>query len=161
MSDPTFTILLPICRPPAMLPYAIESVLAQERRDFELFVICDGAPAETVSCARSFAARDHRIRPFVHPKGERHGEAYRHDALQDARGAYICQIGDDDLWFPNHLTEMTALLQGVDFGNLSHVDIRADGRIMLLPGDLGEAAVRERMLCTGFNFFGRPWQDTA
>jgi hypothetical protein len=34
MTDPAFTILLPVHRPPAMLPLAINSVLAQRRRDF-------------------------------------------------------------------------------------------------------------------------------
>jgi glycosyltransferase involved in cell wall biosynthesis len=154
MTAPTFTILLPVHRPPVMLPYAIQSVLAQARQDFELFIICDGAPAETESCARDFAARDPRIKAFVHPKGQRHGEVYRHEALQQARGVYVCQIGDDDLWFPSHLDEMEALLRNVDFGNVSHVEVRADGRVLLLPGDLGEAAVRERMLQTPFNFFG-------
>lgn len=154
MSDPTFTILLPVHRSPAMLPYAIESVLAQERQDFELFVICDGTPQETVSCAQDFAARDNRIRLFVHSKGERHGEAYRDDALQNAHSTYVCQIGDDDLWFPTHLTEMAALLRTVDFGNLSHVEVRADGRVVSLSGDVGEAAVRQRMLQENFNFFG-------
>ena len=46
MTAPTFTILLPVNRPPALLKYAVRSVQAQERQDFELFIICDGAPPE-------------------------------------------------------------------------------------------------------------------
>lgn len=154
MSDPTFTILLPVHRPPAMLPFAIESVLAQERRDFELFVICDGAPPETVACAHEFAARDPRIRVFAHPKGEGNGDIYRDQALHHARGAYVCQIGDDDLWFPNHLSEIALLLRDVDFGNLLHFEVLADGRVVLLSGDASDPAIRRRMMQENFNFMG-------
>jgi glycosyltransferase involved in cell wall biosynthesis len=154
MTDPVFTVLLPVHRPPAMLPFAIESVLAQERQDFELFVICDGAPRATADVARGYAARDPRIRVFEHPKGERYGEAYRHQALQHARGAYVCQLGDDDLWLPNHLGEMGNLLEEVDFGNLPHVEVTPDGRLVLFPGDLADPATRLMMQSRPFNFFG-------
>lgn len=154
MTDPVFTVLLPIHRPPAMLPFAIESVLAQERQDFELFVICDGAPPEAAEVARRYAASDPRIQVFEHPKGERHGEAYRHQALRHARGAYVCQLGDDDLWLPNHLRDMASLLQEFDFGNLPHLEVRPDGKLVLLPGNLADPATRLKMLNEPFNFFG-------
>jgi hypothetical protein len=154
MSDPAFTILLPVHRPPAMLPFAINSVLAQERRDFELFVICDGTPPETVACAEEFAARDPRIRVFAHPKGAGNGDVYRDQALQQARGQYVCQIGDDDLWFPNHLNEIALLLREADFGNVSHFEVLADGRVVLLSGDASDLAIRQRMMQENFNFMG-------
>lgn len=154
MSDPQFTILLPVHRPPALLPHAIASILAQKRQDFELFIICDGAPLETVACAERFAQRDHRIRVFAHPKGARNGEAYRHLALQQARGGYVCQIGDDDLWLPNHLVEMARLLVDVDFGNLPQIEVGTDGALNLVPGDLADAATRQRMQDRPYNFFG-------
>lgn len=160
-ATPTFTILLPVVRPPALLPFAIRSVLAQDRPDFELFIVCDGAPAETVACAQGFAAQDQRIRVFSHPKGERHGEAYRDQALQHARGVYVCQIGDDDLWLPHHLTEMAKLLETVDFGHTSHFEIIgnatpvvAAGTDILLPGDLADPSIRQRLIDTEANFFG-------
>jgi glycosyltransferase involved in cell wall biosynthesis len=154
MSKPEFTVLLPVHRPPHFLPYAIESVLAQEHRDFELLVICDGAPEATASCAREAARRDARIRVHVHPKGERHGEAYRHQALQSAEGRYVCHISDDDLWFPNHLSEMARLLQEVDFGNVPQVRILVNGAAFVQLGDLALEATRARMRGSQFNFFG-------
>src|SRR5262245_9622431 len=99
--SPLFAILLPITRPPAVLPLAIESVLAQTIADFELLVICDGAPPETVACAEDYAGRDPRVKVFAHPKGARHGEAYRHSALATSDARYVAHICDDDLWMPN------------------------------------------------------------
>jgi hypothetical protein len=78
---PRFTILLAINRPPAFLPFAIESVLAQTVKEFELFVVCDGAP---VHCAREYSGRDPRIKVFDFPKGERLGEGHLHSALMAA-----------------------------------------------------------------------------
>jgi len=150
----TFTVLLAVHRSPALLPYAIESVLAQERADFELMVICDGAPQATVDCASAYAARDPRILVRAHPKGERNGEAWRHEALAQARGACVCHIADDDLWFPEHLGEMARLLAEFDFGNLPDVQVHADGRLHLLFGDLALAPLRAAMRTELYNFFG-------
>ncbi len=151
---PLFTILLPVVRPPALLPFAIESVLAQSVPELELLIVCDGAPAETLACARDYAGRDPRVQVHVFPKGERHGEAHRHAALAGARGRYVAHIGDDDLWFPDHLAELGALLAKADFGNLLHVYVHPGGRVEILPGDIGLPAMRERMLGEKFNLFG-------
>jgi glycosyltransferase involved in cell wall biosynthesis len=145
MTDPAFTVMLPVNRPPALLPYAIASVQAQERQDFELFVICDGAPPETAQTARRFAADDPRIRVFENPKGERNGEVHRHQALFEARGTYVSQLGDDDYWLPNHLSEMARLLEQFDFGNLSQVEIMPDGKVELLGGDVADPRTRHIM----------------
>lgn len=151
-----FTILLPVHRNADLIPYAIKSVLAQTIQDFELFIICDGAPSDTIVCAHLFAKEDSRINVFSFPKGERHGEAYRHIALQHAKGNYIAHIADDDLWFPNHLEEMSKLLQDVDFGNVTAclVDPNDENNNAGLCGDLHNSDIVQRMISTPFNFFG-------
>ena len=149
-----FTVLLPITRPPLLLPFAIESVLEQSVTDFELLVICDGAPPETVSCAKAYAARDARVKVFPFPKGARHGEAYRDRVLAEASGCNIAQICDDDLWFPNHLQELMILLSTADFGNLLHVYVRPNHSIEILLGDLSRLEMRRRMIEESYNFFG-------
>lgn len=151
---PTFTILAPVNRPPDLLPFAIRSVLGQTRQDFELFIICDGAPPATAAAARAFEAEDRRIRAFVHPKGERHGEAYRHLALEAARGRIVCQIGDDDLWFPNHLAEVDLLMVQADLGATVPLFLSAGGRPRLHFADLADDLVRRQLLEGRGNVFG-------
>src|SRR3954452_21314201 len=114
MSAPTFTVLLPVHRLPDLVPFGVQSVLTQPRRDFELFIICDGAPPDTAEAAKAFAGSDPRVHAVVQTKGERHGEIWRHLALQEARGRIVCQIADDDLWFPDHLSEAEALMAEAD-----------------------------------------------
>jgi succinoglycan biosynthesis protein ExoW len=141
-----FTVLLPITRPPAFLPYAVDTVLNQTHTNFELFIVGDGAPAETVAWAKAAADRDSRVRLFAFPKGARHGEAHRHLALREATGTYVAQIADDDLWFPDFLAELELHLRSVDFGNLLQCMIGADGSITSIWGDLAVPKVRERLM---------------
>lgn len=151
---PLFTILLPVHRPPALLPFAIETVLAQTMPSFQLFVVCDGAPGETVDCARAFAARDPRVHVFPFDKGERHGEAHRHAVLARASSRFVAQIGDDDLWFPDHLEELALLLDRVDFGNLLQAELSPQGDVVVHLGDLADPEIRRRMCQEAWNFFG-------
>jgi glycosyltransferase involved in cell wall biosynthesis len=146
-----FTILLPIHRPPVFLPLSVDTVLRQTVDDFELFIVCDGAPPETAACAKEFERQDPRIKAFVHPKGERHGELWRHAALEQARGKYVAHINDDDLWFPHHLEELAVLLAEADFGNLPLINVDHSGQPCWWPGDLHDEKVRARILTSRFN----------
>jgi len=154
MTSPLFTIILAVHRPPLLLPFAIESVLRQTVQDFELFIVCDGAPEETVKLAETYAAGDERIRVYPFPKGQRHGEAHRDTALKDARSTYVAHLADDDIWLPNHLSELERLLKTCDFGNLLQADLHPSGRIKLRTGSLGDPATRDRMLKEKWNLFG-------
>jgi len=158
MSDaataPRFTVLMPVNRPPALLRHAVGSVQQQRRQDFELFIVCDGPPRETVAAADDLARADPRIRVFDFPKGERHGEAWRHLALLQARGALVAHISDDDLWLPEHLGEVEALLAEADFGNLPQLHATPDGGYWLLFGSLADPGQRHALAEGQRNFFG-------
>jgi glycosyltransferase involved in cell wall biosynthesis len=154
MAANLFTVLLPVHRPPALLPFAAASVLAQSETRFRLCILCDGAPPQTVEFARVLAARDSRVEVFAFEKGERHGEAHRHTILTGADSDFVAQIGDDDLWLPDYLAEMARLLETADFGNLPQVSIRKDGMIHVASASLGDAQVRERMMTQRWNLFG-------
>lgn len=151
---PLFTIMLPIVRPPALLPLAVRSVQRQTVTDWQMFIILDGAPPETLAVATALAAEDPRIevRPFA--KGERNGEAHRHVVLGEATGTYVAQIADDDLWFPRHLAELRLLLAEVDFGNLPQCEITLDGRPVMLHGNLASPRMRKAIMTRQGNFFG-------
>jgi regulator of replication initiation timing len=129
-------------------------VLAQTVKEFELFVVCDGAPVETIDCAREQARRDPRIKVLVFSKGERIGEAHLHNALMAASGRYVAHIEDDDLWFPTHLEELEKLLRTADFGHVMHVWAKPDESIEMLLSDLTRPEFRQRMLEERFNRFG-------
>ena len=153
MSSARFTVLLCVHQQAALLPFAVETVLWQSHGDFELFVVCDGAP-EAAACARALAVRDPRIRVFDFEKGERNGERHRDAVLALASGDYVAHLGYDDLWFPDHLKELAALLAEVEFGNLTLMAMTPDGAPLNFRGDLADPDTRQRMLSQQWNFFG-------
>lgn len=151
---PLFTIVIPVIRTPELMAFAIESVQKQTITDFELFVVGDGAPDETIAVAQVFAKADSRVKVFPYPKGKRNGELNRHFALEEARGKYVCHLCDDDLWFPEHLHRMKMLLDEVDFGHTLHTFLEPDGGFDIYLFDLSNSEVQQRMLTSNWNFFG-------
>jgi glycosyltransferase involved in cell wall biosynthesis len=151
---PRFLILLPIVRPPKLLDFAVRSVMRQSVQDFELHIISDGAPFSTRRAIRRYSRRDPRIFAHLFAKGERNGEAYRDPIIRASGADYVCQIGDDDLWFPNHLAEIEGLLATCDFGHTIQTEAAPGFKLFPRPESLGDAETVRRMLEERFNFFG-------
>lgn len=151
---PLVTVLIPTYDHADTIRYAIASVQAQTVQDFELLVVGDGAPPRTDAIVEELRAADSRIRYFPNPKGEGNGEIHRANALKQARGALVCYLGDDDLWLPNHLEVMVSVLASADFAHTNQVNVRPDGSLTVLPGDLKAEGTRRRMLEQKWNFFG-------
>jgi glycosyltransferase involved in cell wall biosynthesis len=147
------TILIPTHNHVAPLGLAVESALAQSVQDFELFIVGDGVSDATRAVASRLAARDRRIRFFDFPKGPRKGEIHRHTALQQARGRIVAYLGDDDLWFPNHLEVLGALLETVDFGHTMQLGISAENALVVMSADLRNPDFRQRLLTQLYNCF--------
>lgn len=115
MSDLIATVVLPTTgdRGP-LLPYSVASILAQNVRELEVFIIGDGVNEATRRIIRELQATDERIKFFDHPKHERRGEVYRHQALKEARGEIVCYLCDRDLLLPHHVASLHHNLQTND-----------------------------------------------
>lgn len=151
----TFLILLPIHRPPNLLKYAIESILNQTEQDYQLHIISDGAPEETTRELLALSKRDKRITSHNFAKGKRNGEEYRDPIIRESRAKIICQIADDDIWFPHHLREIGYLLQDFDFGNTIQTEVGPNHSISLpFSSDISDRNIIERMLNERYNVFG-------
>ena len=107
---PTITILLPTFSRAHYLPLALESVLAQTFKDFELLILDDASTDDTETVAREYAAKDGRIRYIRHRKNLGITRNWRH-GLEAARGEFLCFLEDDDLFLPTFLEEMLVPLR--------------------------------------------------
>ena len=150
---PAATALIATHNHAETLRHSIASVQNQSLQDFELFVVGDGVGDDTRDILSEFLAADGRIRFFDLPKGPRKGEVHRHAALLEARGRIVAYLGDDDLWFTNHLATLDDLLRKVDFGHTLNLSINRNGVLIALAANLENPGFRQRMLSEQFNRF--------
>lgn len=89
------------------LPFAINSVLNQTFRDFELILLDDGSTDNSLKIAQSYS--DSRIR--IVSDGENHGLAYRLNQLVNiSEGKYFARMDADDIMHPERIQRQLAYL---------------------------------------------------
>lgn len=99
---PRVTVGLPVRNGGAYLRASLESLLAQEFRDFEIIVSDNASEDETPAILREFAARDSRLR--VHRVEVNGGAATNYNRVVAlARGRYFRWHASDDLVSPDVL----------------------------------------------------------
>ncbi len=111
MSTPAVSVLMPTYNYASYLAEAIESVLAQDFRDFELLVVDDCSSDQTAGVVGPFCSRDARVHFAVNPANFGMVNNWNH-CLRRARGQYIKFLfGDDMLWRPEALGKLVGLIE--------------------------------------------------
>ena len=114
--NPIVTLIIPTYNSSSTLRLTLESALAQDLRDLEVWVVGDACTdkSEDVTLATR-DARVHWVNLAVNSGGP---AAPRNEGLTHARGRYIAYLGHDDLWFPDHLSGLVDALGSKegDFG---------------------------------------------
>lgn len=99
MTDIKITVLMPVYNAAGYIAEAIESVLLQTFRDFELLIVNDGSTDGTAAVIKSF--NDERI---VLIEQENLGVAAAlNNGLKHARAGYIARFDADDICYPERL----------------------------------------------------------
>jgi glycosyltransferase involved in cell wall biosynthesis len=104
---PRITIILPTYNRERYLPEAIESILGQTFRDFELIIVDDGSTDSTPALVD--AIDDDRVRYFAQPHSGL--SAALNAAMRHARGEYIARLDSDDLFLPDAIATLVAGLE--------------------------------------------------
>lgn len=100
------SVIIPTYNRPSLVTEAIDSVLAQTTRDFELIVVDDGSRDET---STTLAAYGDAIRVIRQSNGGVNNA--RNNAISCARGEYIALLDDDDIWQPYKLEVEVELME--------------------------------------------------
>lgn len=107
-SQPLVSVVVPTCNRPELLAQALQSILGQTYRHFEILVVNDGGV--DVGELIDYLDPEGRIRYFnLHEKVER--SAARNLALKESRGKYIAYLDDDDRYYPQHLETLVSHLE--------------------------------------------------
>lgn len=104
--DPAVSVVLPVYNCPSLVGVAIESILDQTWRDFELIIIDDGSTDETGAVLDRYD--DARIR-LVAQQNRGLAQALNR-GIELARGRYIARQDQDDISYPERLARQVSLL---------------------------------------------------
>lgn len=125
---PAVTAIIPTYNRPALCAQAIESVLAQTFRDFELIVVDDGSLEDTGRMLAGFGDRLRTIR-----QTNAGVSVARNAAAAQASGRYLAFLDHDDLWMPEKLEVMVPAFDaapeaGMAYSSVRHLDESGEQR---------------------------------
>jgi glycosyltransferase involved in cell wall biosynthesis len=133
---PKVSVILPVHNRADVLPRAIESVLGQELREFELVVIDDGSTDGSAEVAGSFG--DERIR-LIRLDRNRGGNVARNEGIRAACAPLIAFLDSDDRYFPDKLAWTAA-----EFERRPKLELLVDSFIKVQPPGARKAEVVRR-----------------
>ena len=103
---PFVSVIIPAYNRAEFLPEAVESVLGQTYRNFELIVVDDGSTDETPAILRHYG----EALRVIHQKN-RGPSAARNAGIRVARGEWLSFLDSDDYWLPRKLERQVNFLQ--------------------------------------------------
>ena len=130
--DPAISVVLPFYREGRLLEEAIQSVLVQTFRDFEIVLVDNNATPETREVAQSFAKSHSTIIRLIHEPRQGIVSA-RNAGIRNSRGTFIATFDGDDLMKPERLErQLEAIRDRPDVALVSchHHVMSADGQLL-------------------------------
>ena len=111
---PLVSVIMPTYNSASVLPFAIESVLAQTFSDLQLIVVNDASCDGTEDLLRWYSRKDNRIVVTRNSHNSRNAHIQwepRNDGLKLAQGHVIAYLDDDNTWDLTFLQVMTGILR--------------------------------------------------
>ncbi len=133
------SVVVPVYNRRELVRGAIESVLAQTRRDWELILVDDASDDDPGSVLSEY--RDDRLRSVR--RSENGGvSAAQNTGLDAARGRYVAFLHSDDMWRPERLARLVPVLDDgpVTFGGVESGFELAEPGVRLCRGPWLEGA---------------------
>lgn len=133
MTEPAISVIMSVYNGEAHLAEAVESVLSQTFRDFELVILDDGSTDRSLEIVRGYAAKDSRVRLIT--RENRGLIASLNQLIDEARAPLLARMDADDRCHPERLAKQQDFLAahpacGV-VGSWAH---RMDGDGKVWPG---------------------------
>jgi glycosyltransferase involved in cell wall biosynthesis len=127
------SVVLPVHNRAEVLGRAMQSVLDQTLKDWELIIVDDGSTDESISVAKSFT--DPRIK-LIELGANRGGNAARNAGIRAASAPLIAFLDSDDTYLPEKLAAVTA-----EFARRPELDLLVDSFVKIQPS--GARATRK------------------
>lgn len=116
---PTISVIVPIYNAEQYLKESINSILAQNFKDFELILINDGSQDNSLNICKEFKKIDSRV--YVYDVKNGGVSAARNFGLKNANGLWVCFIDSDDLVDSNYLSNLYGdVIKGINIELVVH-----------------------------------------
>jgi glycosyltransferase involved in cell wall biosynthesis len=114
---------------------AIQSALRQTLDDFEIIVVDDGSSDDTADVVERF--RSEKIR-YIRHDGNLGVSAAGNTGIKAAQGEFIAHLDSDDMWSPDLLARLVAVLQQYDevAAAFSDVEVHRGTQISSIVGSM-------------------------
>jgi glycosyltransferase involved in cell wall biosynthesis len=109
-TNPQFSVLIPVYNREEYVCEAIDSVLAQTFRDYELIVVDDGSTDQTPNVLRSYGNRLKTV--YQNNQGS---VVAKNRAASVATGEYLVFLDSDDILFPFALSTYNSIIDKYNF----------------------------------------------
>lgn len=120
---PKVSVIMPVYNAERYLREAVESILNQTYRDFELLLFDDGSTDNSKDIINLLATRDDRI--VVFSRGNKGLVATLNEMIKSSKGEFIARMDADDISLPKRLELQTSFLE-------KNIDIVAVGGLSIL-----------------------------
>ena len=158
MKNPKVSIVLPCYNGAKMIGEAIESVIAQTYKDWELIIVNDCSTDNTLEVAQSYAEKDQRIRVFSNEKNSKLPATLNH-GFREAKGELWTWTSDDNLLLPTMLEELSGYLdENPDVGFVTSDLVNVDINGNIISYDIHPDNIQDKMPlnnCGGASFMYR------
>ena len=122
------SVILPCYNAEKYLSACLDSILAQNMRDFEVIFVDDGSQDGSLAAARRYAERDARIHVFS--QANRGVSAARNLGLAHAQGEWITFVDGDDILPPDAFeTLLSGAAEGMDVVVCPHETFDEQGHV--------------------------------
>ncbi len=105
---PFFSVIVPLYNKESFVMNAIQSILSQGFQDFEILIVDDGSTDQSLALVSAIDSASIRILQHETNKGL---SAARNTGIRAAQASHIAFLDADDVWKPDYLATIYALLQ--------------------------------------------------
>ena len=125
------SVIIPYYKKKEYIELAINSVLQQTYKNFELIVIYDDENKEDLSFLKKIIKKDKRIKIFINKKNLGAGRS-RNLGLKLSKGILIAFLDSDDVWKKNKLKKQIFFMKrnGIDASHTSYYIINSHDKII-------------------------------
>ena len=112
MNKPRLSVIMPLYNKAPYIQKALESVVSQTYRDFEIIIVDDGSTDCSLSIIQGYARGLRNLDFRLHVLSQKNVgvAAARNRGVAESSGEFLCFLDADDWWEPEFLEEMDRLI---------------------------------------------------